>query len=183
MTAESEGDFWSWSLARYAQDGVEAAALKLQDEFNLNVNIVLWACWCAESYEPLPELVIRKAEDLIGHWSRDVTTPLRTARRALKIPPIQADRQMTDGLRAAVKDAELSSERVEQSMLEHLAMENLAEATATDPQGAARRNLAAYASLAGAPKKPGFSVYLLESLIDLILPAEQDRNTGSSNAT
>lgn len=84
-------DFWSWSLAAYRREGVEAALLELQDRYDLSVNILLWCIWCAQDFAELPDIAIRKAADLSEQWTRAVTGPLRTARRALKTPPRQVD--------------------------------------------------------------------------------------------
>jgi len=179
MAPPNQSDLWTWSLERYARDGVESGALKLQDEFGLNVNLLLWACWCAGRYQPLPDLIIRKAIDLTSGWSREVTAPLRTARRFLKTPPPQVDIEMSESLRTRIKAVEINAEQVEQSILQNLVTANLEPATQTSPQATARRNLAAYSALSGAPRKAGFSVYLLESLIDHILPAQDDPDTGN----
>ena len=76
-------------------------------------------------------------------------------------------------LRENVKAAELDAERIEQSLLEALTLENLAPDESADGRGRARRALAAYARLAEAAKSPGFSVTLLEELIEISFPASE----------
>lgn len=170
--------FWAWSLDRYARDGVESLALRLQDEFGLSVNALLWACWCATRYETAPELVMRKAIDMTGQWSAGVTAPLRAARRFLK------DRREPDGaesLRGQIKGAELTAEKLEQTMLEALAASALTPAPANEKEeilSRARRNLAAYAALARAAKRKGFSTSLLHDFIDRIFGPEPAGDSG-----
>lgn len=38
--------FWQFSLKLYAVAGVESACIKLQDSHNVNVNILLYLCFC-----------------------------------------------------------------------------------------------------------------------------------------
>lgn len=163
--------FWDWSVKRYAADGVEPQLLRLQDRLDLNVNILLWSLWCAAYFEPLPEIALRKAIDITERWRREVTGALRTARRALKEPPGQADAIAAAALRETIKDAELAAEKIEQAMLARLAGDFLKPADPPEPLAQGRRNLIAYAGLAGAARLEGFSVGLLDDLARHILPA------------
>ena len=161
--------FWDWSLEHYQQKAVSSTLLKLQDDAGLNVNLLLWCLWCARDYEQIPELVLRKAHDLTSRWSADLAISLRQVRRALKSPPKQADADKAKALREVIKKAELSAEEIEQLMLENLAEENLKPVGDTvGYEQRARRNLVSYATLAGASRSVGFSVGLLESLVESI---------------
>lgn len=161
--------FWNWSVETYRRPGVERLLLSLQDECGLSVNLLLWCLWCARSFETPQEIDIRKAEDITRRWSAEITGPLRGARRSLKSPPPQADAGMASALRDRLKECELAAERIEQDMLEALARANLAPASAggANMETRARRALAAYAKLQGAARRQGFSVTLLETLIEL----------------
>jgi uncharacterized protein (TIGR02444 family) len=155
--------FWEWSQAAYSRPKASAILLRLQDEFALNVNILLWCCWCAVTYGAPSELALRKAADLTEGWSREVTAPLRAARRALKAAPKEA--LGAEALRASVQSAELDAERIEQAMLERLALDALAPARETlNPPDEARRALARYADIADAVRRKGFSVSALDEL-------------------
>ena len=171
-------DFWNWSLDHYQQKAVSSVLLKLQDDANLNVNLLLWCLWCAKSYEEIPELVLRKAHDLTSRWSADLAINLRQVRRALKSPPKQADADKAKALRDVIMKAELSAEEIEQLMLENLAQDNLKPAHGPqDTEQRARRNLVSYAALAGASRHEGFSVGLLESLVESISGDETGNTT------
>lgn len=164
-------DFWEWSIERYEYDGVASRLLSLQDNLDLNVNIVLWCGWCAENFGDIPELVVRKALDLSAHWSRDVTGALRSARRALKSPPRQADATAAEALREEVRRAELAAEKIEQEMLARLAHDMLPPPSdASNPLARLRRNLVNYASIAGAQRREGFSVTILDDLARRLMP-------------
>lgn len=156
--------FWDWSVERYKAEGVAPKLLHLQDRLDLNVNILLWCLWCAAYFEPLPDLALRKAIDLTERWRRDVTGALRTARRALKSPPHQADAASAAALRETIKNTEILAEKIEQDMLARLAQETLKRTDGPDALAQARRNLTAYAALVGAARRDGFSVCLLDDL-------------------
>lgn len=172
MTDHEPGVFWSWSLERYQRPGVEDLLLRLQDSFACNVNMLLWLCWTAEQYAPASDIVIRKAASLVSDWNAGVTENLRAARRVLKQSGLgDAD---ISALRNAIKDAELTAERIEQRTLEKLARSALPPTdnkAGDEILSTARRNLAAYAALSGAVRKDGFSTSLLHDLIDNIFPA------------
>lgn len=170
-------DFREWSDERYGWTGVSDRLLECQNEFELNVNVLLWCAWCSEHFAEVPELPLRKAMEITGAWSRDVTIVLRSARRALKNPTGTADREAADALRKDVLAAELKSERIEQEMLANLAHSALVPFS--DSRGAlarARNCITRYAALAGAIRKEGFSTLLLDDLAARIFPyADQAR--------
>ena len=173
MSAIESGDFWRWSLAHYAKPRVAESALFLQDKFQFNVNIILWACWAGEQFDTAPELVIRKAIDMTKEWNLNVTQKLRDVRRYLKKNAAAAQ----NTFRERVKQDELDSEQVEQTLLETLSLSQLSPAADTSREAREtrmRRNLAGYAALIGAGKNPEFSISLLQTLIDHILGDEPE---------
>jgi len=166
MMTAAHGAFWTWSLEHYAQDGVEPLVLRLQDEVGLDVNIAFWSCWCATLFDPVPTLVLRNAMALTSSWSTKVTTPLRTARRHLKSSnSLPSDHQGAALLRAAIKENELTAEKIEQEMLENLALAKLVPVASDhdDVCNRAIKNLKAYAALGSAKQRAGHTIALLES--------------------
>lgn len=173
MSVEA-GAFWRWSNGIYGAAGVKDRLLKLQDAQALNVNVLLWCCWIAETFEPPADLLLRKAADLAAEWTREVTGPLRAARRALKSPPRQVGRETCAALRDKIASVELAAEEVEQSLLERLALDELAQRRETaNPYLVARRTLVRYAALAGAVGRPGFSTLILDDLARAVFPDAQ----------
>lgn len=177
--------FWSWSLERYERNGVAETLLHLQDEHELSVNLLLWCCWCAETYEPCSHSAMQQAEQTTGLWSERVTAPLRSVRRYLKTGEDEEKKQRK-ALRKIVKDAELQAEKVEQARLENLAVNHLKPLTGQGPPYAcidrAKTNLSLYAKIAGASETPALTE-LLQKLIDKIFsnnannaPAERDQS-------
>ncbi len=181
MTAEPPENLaealWLWSVGRYGNESAARRLLVLQDDFDLDVNILLWCGWSAERFRDIPDIVLRKAIDLTAHWTRDVTAPLRTARRALKSPPPRASAEDAALLRETVKAAELTAERIEQDMLARLAADALAPADdAPNSLARLRRNLVNYAAIVGAQRRKGFSVVLLDELARALLPEAAARD-------
>ncbi len=169
MTNSKSDVFWNWSLTRYHRPGVETALLRLQDDFGCNANILLWLCWIAEAFGPVPDIVVKKAVDTTSAWNREVTGKLRQARRSLKTSNDAGE--AGELLREQIKKAELEAEHIEQTLLERLAASTLTasgEKVRADILRDARRNLAAYAATAGAARIKGFSTSLLHTLIDHI---------------
>jgi uncharacterized protein (TIGR02444 family) len=107
-------EFWAFSLDVYARPGVAAACLRLQDELELDVNLVLLCCWLARSGRGrLNEDDLAAAEARAAPWRREIVEPLRAVRRALKTMVDAA----SASLYAEIKHLELRAEREEQGRL------------------------------------------------------------------
>jgi len=122
MTAELPGHpFWRYSLALYAQPGVAAASLKLQDEYGLDVNLVLFCIWSgvqgpgALRADELSECVARA-----GRWQAEVVERIRFVRRTLKQDSLGATADLVARFRPRVQALELDGEHIEQLLLASL---------------------------------------------------------------
>jgi uncharacterized protein (TIGR02444 family) len=108
-------DLWNFSLKVYAQDGVPAECLHLQDTHGIDVNLLLFCAWLGAVREiSVSSRDIAAALDIVKNWNSEIVTKIRDVRRALK--PLDAE-----ALRDKIKAAELDAERVEQAMLENWA--------------------------------------------------------------
>ena len=176
-TAPAGTDFWAWANDVYARPGVADSLISGQDNAGLNVNMMLWACWSATAFDDIPESAMRSAMGALAEWSDTVTAPLRAARRGAKPFEGQSGFQKAAALRNAIKSAELDAERIEIEILEDLAALYLTPSSEGGVKRRARRNLAQYATLAGARKHDGFSAALLHRVIDNIFaPPQNERN-------
>ena len=113
MTAHTpEDSLWHFSLAVYGRPGVDAVCLDLQDRLGADVNLLLFVLWAgAVCGVRLPATELERLSAEAGAWQRSVVAPLRGVRRHLKgVADAQAFRQR-------IKDAELESERLEQTRL------------------------------------------------------------------
>ena len=182
--------FWRWSLSVYDYPDAAPALIALQDDAGLNVNVALWCCWTAKAVGDIPEAAIRQAAGAIAPVNERLTRPVREARRALSTVAGDRDEEgsggpvapydFTEEVRTRLKSAELAIERLEQFALAansgfvgepgSVADPGTAEISLDAARGAARRNIAAYARLAAAQKRRGFSVSLIERAVAAIFP-------------
>lgn len=104
-------EFWAFSLATYAIDGVAENLLAVQDTLDLDVNVLLYATWLASCDLKMTEPHLAALEGCIGQWRQRVVLPLRVLRRALR------DYPDASAVREAIKALELQSERQQQDMM------------------------------------------------------------------
>ncbi len=161
---------WDWALHHYQKQGVSSLLLEGQDKFDLQINIILWCCWCADYFHELSDLELRRAIDGSSSWSKDVTQPLRNVRRALKNPHYNDDSERAKRIRQSVKDIELEAECVELELYERITGDETSNNG--DKLALARRNLSAYIGYSGAARREGFSVSLLEEIATKIYADE-----------
>jgi len=116
--ADAADDFWHFSLTFYEQPGMADLLVGLQDAHGVDVNLVLFLCWCGSRGRiPFDETQLSAARDSIAVWQTEVTAALREIRRRMKggIATIAVD--ASEPLREAIKKLELESERIAQSVL------------------------------------------------------------------
>ena len=156
MSAEA---FWAFSLDFYSRPNVAASCLALQDDCGADVDVLLFALWCASRGHRLSTFELAGVDAAIDPWRKAVVQPIRLARRALKpAPPGSFDPAATAALREQLLSAELAAERLQQN-----AMEMLVPPSGTiDPGDAARDNLACFAREIDIPS----SIPLLAALLE-----------------
>jgi uncharacterized protein (TIGR02444 family) len=136
--------FWNFSVAVYGANAVEGECLTLQDQFGIDVNLILMCTFVGAAHGvALTPDDIASARELVGSWHKDIVTSLRTARRRLKtIELYDADTaKAAADLRSQVKAAELESERIEQTILEQWAKARLTGRPRDNPRDIVPANL------------------------------------------
>ncbi|MEC7535754.1 MAG: TIGR02444 family protein [Pseudomonadota bacterium] len=114
--------FWKFSLKLYDRPGISDLLIGLQDEQSVDVNLVLFLCWCgATGRIPFDEGQLSAAQDSIAVWQADVTAPLRQIRRRIKGGVSNLALEATDHFREDIKRLELASERIVQFVLAEIA--------------------------------------------------------------
>jgi uncharacterized protein (TIGR02444 family) len=136
--------FWTFSLKVYGDDAVAAACLDLQDGWQLDVHMLLFALFAASQGRSLCRADIERLEVAIDPWRSNVVRPLRRVRRWLKGEAHDSDDRATK-LRRGVLDREIESEAFQQALMERTIP--IGEGTA-DGQAAAD-NLMRYVRFAG----------------------------------
>ena len=117
MTNRAPGDFWEFSLAFYARPGVAEACVGLQDEYALDVNVLLLALYAGRRHIALGAADFASLERTVRAWRRQAVVPLRRVRRGIR-PMLQAMPGIAREAYDAVKQAELADERVQQACME-----------------------------------------------------------------
>jgi len=132
--------FWPFSLELYAQPGVSAACLELQDDYGLDVNLVLFCIWCGLrgpgvlQADELSECITRA-----GRWQTDVVDRIRYVRRTLKHDSLGATDELVAVFRPQAQALEIDAEHIEQLLLASIVPEQRgrrdADAAQTNLQG------------------------------------------------
>lgn len=104
---------WQYSLANYARDGVADACLALQDDFGLDVNLLLYGAWLASQGFCLTPAHLAELDSGIADWRDNVVRPLRALRRQMR------EYHPARDIREQVKVLELESERQQQDAMYH----------------------------------------------------------------
>ncbi len=164
--------FWKFSCRVYAQEGVRASCLALQDTHGQDVNLLLFALWHAHTRGTLPPSLLQEAMDFSLPWRAHVVGPLRHARvwlkSALGTPENQTRAEALAPLRERIKAVELQSEKWQQEALEAMVGTSAQTLSPSAQRIAARENLHALVSA----QKQDMDTALtgaLEELIDRVL--------------
>lgn len=103
-----------FALGIYRADGVSAACLLLQERFEIDVNLVLFATFFgAEEGRRLTPSHVGELADRIDPWHAEVVRPLRAVRKRLKAGPAPAPDARTAELRGALQRVEIEAELIE----------------------------------------------------------------------
>ncbi len=99
---------WDFALAFYAQDGVEADCLSAQDRYGLDVTYLIFALYRARLGQGFEATDTQR---LAQKLTRQLVTPLRLRRRALKAEPQTEPPTLVAEIRVQLLAAELASEQ------------------------------------------------------------------------
>lgn len=101
-------DLWRFALTVYAQPGVTAACLRLQDK-GADVCLLLCGAWLEQRGLACTAPRVQQLSALAGPWQAAVITPLRQLRQSWRTAAL-ADAQV-QGWREQIKALELEAER------------------------------------------------------------------------
>lgn len=111
---------WQFSTAVYTRPGVEEVCLTLQDQWGVNVNLLLWLLWLEARGVHVDAALLASAEEAIADWDKVLVQALRQLRRQVNDRVHAKDVEKItalDDCYQAIKMAELQAERVTQAML------------------------------------------------------------------
>lgn len=128
-----------FALSVYAADGVPAACLLLQNRFDLDVNVLLFAAYRGAVDGRLVSAAnLDTVQNCVGAWHNEVVRPLRAVRGRLKTGPAPAPDPATIELRRKLQELEIDAELIELTELGRLALD-----VAAAPGNAVERAVAA----------------------------------------
>jgi uncharacterized protein (TIGR02444 family) len=141
-----DGPHWRFALALYAQPGAADACLHLQDQFGVDVNILLFATFAvAERGIAVTPGDVDGMDAAVKAWRSEAVVPLRAIRRRLKQPLEHAVGAYAEALRTQVKSVELLAEQIEQALLARwLERRNIQPASKDVDLGAVQRTVVAH---------------------------------------
>ncbi|MEE3012188.1 MAG: TIGR02444 family protein, partial [Pseudomonadota bacterium] len=150
----ASGDLWEFSLKLYAEPGVAASCLSLQNQHGFDVNLVLFCIWYGCRHGELTDDLLQTALETSDRWRESVVRPLRSLRtqikRDLKESAYSASSEISV-LRELIKTAELDAERIQQQELEKLIEQSVKKKPASvRGERSTRRNLDKLAASRGA---------------------------------
>lgn len=135
--------FWGFSLQFYRQPGVSDACIALQDEYGVDVNLLLFLLWLAAEGRQLSADEVRALDDKVAKWRNLTVVPIRDTRRKLKSAQTLVEPQQQEAFRTKIKAIELEAERLQQRALHALAQSAPLGRPAAAPD-AAHGNVCAY---------------------------------------
>ncbi len=138
----SKPTLWDFSIEIYSKDDVELACLDLQDNYGVDINLLLYLLWRSQSGDMFASEDIAEIDDHVRPWRETVVENLRRVRRELKIINCKLDPEVVEDFRNSVKELEISSEALAQNIL--LSCTPEVRSTSSDVEHASRCNLSAY---------------------------------------
>jgi len=124
-----DNEFWRYSLQVYAQPGVAELALNWQNQYGVNVNVLLWCGWLESQNIALTENLLSSALAGIEAWDDSVVKALRAVRQTLAGRSARMDlgEGADKSLRPLLLAAELDAEQSVQAWLYERLVAYLAE--------------------------------------------------------
>ncbi|HTV90077.1 MAG TPA: TIGR02444 family protein [Stellaceae bacterium] len=140
---QAETPFWRFSLRFYRQAGVAESCIVLQDEYGVDVNVLLFLLWLADGGRQLSDDDVKKLDDAVCGWRTAAVIPMRDIRRRLKAERTLIEAVEQETYRTKIKAIELEAERLQQRALYALSQATRLGKEA-ERSAAARANVGAY---------------------------------------
>ena len=140
-----DSELWTFSEQTYALPEVESVCLKLQNEYDADVNIILYCLWVAEKSITLNEDDIKLLIKTTEPWLTTILRPLRDARKIMKQHIIAMPSDMLDQTVSNINEMELNAEHMSQLALEKaINLDRPSDATQLSIVECASTNLSMY---------------------------------------
>lgn len=115
---------WTFACKLYSQPGMKNACLVLQDHYEVNVPLLLTACWVSHLQFELCHDTAERLQHDTEQWEKGCIAPLRQLRREMKVVNAATTMASWNHIREEIKTVELAAE---QALLETLEKTVLAQ--------------------------------------------------------
>lgn len=113
-----DSEFWNFSIGFYANPEVESTCLNLQDQYHLNVNLILFCYWLAENkQEPLDKEQWTQLLSAAQPWE-EIIKPLRQSRKMISHSSIAWPSDFKIETGKHVSNIEINTEHMQQLSIE-----------------------------------------------------------------
>ena len=111
--------FWDFSNQLYDKDGVAEICLNLQEEFEVDVNLILFCYWIARFKHGPSVAEWTKICEFSIEWQKLIVKPIRNARKSISIKRQNyfKDEDYTE-LRIQLTTTELAAEKIQQNTIQ-----------------------------------------------------------------
>lgn len=140
----AQQDLWGFANRLYAVPGISEVCLRLQDESNVDVCVLMLILWLAQDRRAVRPAQVQMILRASAEWRQEVVQPLRCMRRWLKQGPALVEAAHAHALRDLIKSAELRAEKLQLEALAALYGESRVCEQSPDVQAAVQRSLEAY---------------------------------------
>ncbi len=123
----ADNEFWQYSLRVYALPGVADLCLLWQEQYGINVNILLWSAWLEHEGVQVTDALLDEVIAGADPWGEKVIVTIRNLRRDLKkrdLGPVGIPKSLSS-MRESLLKTELKAEQCLQSWLYGVAVEFL----------------------------------------------------------
>jgi len=110
-------ELWNYSTQIWTLPEVEAICLDLQNNFEANINILLYCCWVGDKRLSLNDDDIQSLLDSIQPW-QTIIKPLRDSRKLMQQHLIAMPANMIDQTISNISEMELNAEHMSQLAIE-----------------------------------------------------------------
>ena len=112
-----KSEFWNYSTQIWALSQVESICLDLQNNYDANVNMLLYCCWLGDKNLSFNDDDLQTLLDTIQPW-QIMIKPLRDSRKMMKQHIIAMPADMIEQTIENISEMELNAEHMSQLALE-----------------------------------------------------------------
>lgn len=164
-------EFWNFSTQTWMLPDIEKVCLDLQNEFDVNVNILLYCCWIGNKKLSINDDDLQMLLDTTQPW-QTIIKPLRDSRKMMKQSLLAMPSEMVDQTLNNINEMVLNTEHMEQLALEKTL--NLANVSPCSSQSSIECSLTNLVTYLSSIEKISSTENLMPQLSELLNAIYQD---------